>query len=106
MRLLCLSLDSGGCLVRNSRALPGKVVEELGMGDGGIWRRRGRNLEVVEELFVELRARHLQGTATRAVAGGGTGFSPQYQAGYWAAVMEKKAAPLLPSLPPGAHSPR
>lgn len=56
MRLLCPSLDSDGCLVRNSRALPGKVVEELGVGDGGIWRRRGRSLEVVEEFFVALRA--------------------------------------------------
>lgn len=38
MRLLCPSLDSDGCLVRNNWALAGKVVEEFGGGDGGVWR--------------------------------------------------------------------
>lgn len=41
MRLLCPSLGSVGCLVRNSRALPGKVVEELGVGDGEFGGGRG-----------------------------------------------------------------
>lgn len=43
MGLLCPSLGSDSCLVRNSWALPGKVVlewvmEEFGGGDGGVWR--------------------------------------------------------------------
>lgn len=87
MRLLCPSLHSDGCLVRNSRALPGKVVEELGGRDGGIWRRRWRSVEVVEELFGALRA-WMFAQAAHAKAGGGTGFSPEDQAGYWGAVME------------------
>lgn len=56
MGLLCPSLGSDSCLVRNSWALPGKAVEELGVGDGGIWRWRWRSLEVIEELFGALRA--------------------------------------------------
>lgn len=56
MGLLCPSLGSDSCLVRNSWALPGKAVEELGVGDGGTWRWRWRSLEVIEELFGASRA--------------------------------------------------